>query len=1002
MTKIWHSAETVSEADRSAPNPTGATQTIVEQVAGLLGEQSAEIMHAIDSRFRQLHAHLDGSARSPSAVPATLISSPSSTGNAHMVGPRPSLDTSIIYSFEPPQSWDGWQHHQEAKIKPGGQVEINQEASTAGVKTDALRLPESGLFRVKTDIELVTESNGPSPILRVQHEQELLGPDALLQNGQNEIYLFVPNRITELQLLVLVNEPKLGVEFVIRKVIVEKVDHESYYAHVRHNATTPVIASMASIPVREPMLRDAVACLLLQCDRVRVFLNDYADVPDFLRHPRVDVKRSQDFDDKGDAGKFGWIDTKEPAGFRVIADDDLIFSPDFVENMTKRAGAYGDKVILCTHGVTLRQPIVEYYNPVSRSVVHFQSRLPHDRTVHVAGTNSIVYHSEHVRMTWADFMFRNMADIFLARYAQEKCIPIVAVERPQFWVRQNTQEGGFESIYESSLKRTRSKFDSSLLQDGVVRRIAPLTTQPTVRPKVAVCLIATSTSQLNAALESFERTCGLDFDWVVLLTPGNEDPALRDHMATVNCVHELHIVAPAGARLAERIARMFELAGTLKLNLVVIALDAIRFESGSWTRNVLGINLGEERGLSLTVNLNGNEEIVVTAGAPAQNFVAGAMLLDGRALRELAVPGLGGEGLLRAFPDNGDPRPRQSSLPPAVLRAAGEGIGFDRLTEARALARDADTAGSPAPTTIKRPNAIPALAINDIFERVIVINLDRRPDRWAQMSQRLETAGIRAERFPAVDGRAKQVATEFEEYAKQPLAQVSAAVRPIRSSWDFFNDYDSQRARLAYLEANEKTKAIRSAGAWAYLRTWEQILEQAVTDQLDSLLIFDDDVAFHRQTPRVFAAVAATLPDDWLVLQLGTLQYHWTEEWISPQSRFLYRSNGSAIGSHAVGLRFDAFPFLLDHIKRMELPLDIGALSAATHAFSKRCFVTLPNLAIQQLADSDIRTSDFQRQRSFEESAQVYRWNLEDYDLSCVNQRNTNRRGKRIKAGPGR
>lgn len=36
---------------------------------------------------------------------------------------------------------------------------------------------------------------------------------------------------------------------------------------------------------------------------------------------------------------------------------------------------------------------------------------------------------------------------------------------------------------------------------------------------------------------------------------------------------------------------------------------------------------------------------------------------------------------------------------------------------------------------------------------VYVINLDRRPDRWAAMSEQLDRLGIEAERVPAVDGR---------------------------------------------------------------------------------------------------------------------------------------------------------------------------------------------------------------------------------------------------------
>ncbi|MBK8840606.1 MAG: hypothetical protein IPO30_18490 [Hyphomonadaceae bacterium] len=69
--------------------------------------------------------------------------------------------------------------------------------------------------------------------------------------------------------------------------------------------------------------------LLAQCDRVRVFLNQYDDVPDFLHHPRVDVGRSQDWDDRAMRAVF-WIGSDSKKGYRLITDD-LLFPPNFVE-----------------------------------------------------------------------------------------------------------------------------------------------------------------------------------------------------------------------------------------------------------------------------------------------------------------------------------------------------------------------------------------------------------------------------------------------------------------------------------------------------------------------------------------------------------------------------------------------------------------------------------------------------------------------------------------------
>jgi GR25 family glycosyltransferase involved in LPS biosynthesis len=271
--------------------------------------------------------------------------------------------------------------------------------------------------------------------------------------------------------------------------------------------------------------------------------------------------------------------------------------------------------------------------------------------------------------------------------------------------------------------------------------------------------------------------------------------------------------------------------------------------------------------------------------------------------------------------------------------------------------------------------------LNDVFERILVLNLDRRQDRWYTVSKQFARFGIQAERMKAVDGMSSEIAAEYEAYRALPLVTVSDDVPAVRSDSELYLKYASQRARIAYIEGKSGRKAITSAGAWGYLRSYEHVLERALEEQIESLLVFDDDVVLHNDFQAIFSEVMNQLPSNWLILQLGTLQYNWSEPWVQWRGTRLYQTNGSAIGSHAVGMRFDIYPYLLDHVKRMDLPYDVGALSAATHAFPDRCFVIYPNLAIQRLHDSDIGTSEFQKGRSVREVAETYQWQLSNYGL---------------------
>ena len=122
-------------------------------------------------------------------------------------------------------------------------------------------------------------------------------------------------------------------------------------------------------------------------------------------------------------------------------------------------------------------------------------------------------------------------------------------------------------------------------------------------------------------------------------------------------------------------------------------------------------------------------------------------------------------------------------------------------------------------------------------------------------------------------------------------------------------------------------------------------------------MILEDDVLFHRDTLARLAATVRSLPPDWAVLQLGAMQLHWEESWITWHGADLYRCNGSSFGAHAVALRREVLPDLLERCRRRDLPFDTGALQEIKRTYRQRCFTCFPNLAIQDARDSEIGMS---------------------------------------------
>jgi GR25 family glycosyltransferase involved in LPS biosynthesis len=205
----------------------------------------------------------------------------------------------------------------------------------------------------------------------------------------------------------------------------------------------------------------------------------------------------------------------------------------------------------------------------------------------------------------------------------------------------------------------------------------------------------------------------------------------------------------------------------------------------------------------------------------------------------------------------------------------------------------------------------------------------------------------------------------------------------IKSSREFFLDYDSHAARVAYVERLHKKKAIQTPGAWAYLRSMIAILHKCIEDKLETVLVLDDDAAFHRRINVLFARIVVQAPADWKILQLGALQYHWEDSWISWNSDNLYCCNGSSVGSHAVGMHCSVFEQLLELSRRLDLPYDIGPLHAVKRAFPDQCVTMVPNLIIQDATASDISPYTVLQEEAGKKD-NIYRWNLDDFDLPAL------------------
>lgn len=113
--------------------------------------------------------------------------------------------------------------------------------------------------------------------------------------------------------------------------------------------------------------------------------------------------------------------------------------------------------------------------------------------------------------------------------------------------------------------------------------------------------------------------------------------------------------------------------------------------------------------------------------------------------------------------------------------------------------------------------------INEFFDHVFYINLDRRPDRREGVEAELARVGILAERFPAIDG--KQIEPD-----------------------------PTRRVNLAELGC---------------LISHRLVMEEGVKRGYDRFLVLEDDVTFLGDPNQRVRETAVALPSDWDMLYLS-------------------------------------------------------------------------------------------------------------------------------------
>ena len=215
------------------------------------------------------------------------------------------------------------------------------------------------------------------------------------------------------------------------------------------------------------------------------------------------------------------------------------------------------------------------------------------------------------------------------------------------------------------------------------------------------------------------------------------------------------------------------------------------------------------------------------------------------------------------------------------------------------------------------------ISINLLCDKIKVINMDKERNKFYITNQILEFNGIKCERSIGVDGQNQDILNYFDNYNK-----IS------------FNE----------TEKNLKRKEIVSAGAIGYLHSMINIFKEAIINNYEYILVFDDDIKIINNFQNKFNDLLKDINYKFRILMLGSSQWEWNN--IKFKKNYYYPDSNSN-GSFANIYHRSTFDNIYNNIIKLNSPFD--SLPMKINFKYNFCYVAYPNLIIAQLEKSNIR-----------------------------------------------
>ena len=181
-----------------------------------------------------------------------------------------------------------------------------------------------------------------------------------------------------------------------------------------------ITVNMATFPARYDAFEKVILNLLSIdiIDKIRVYLNGYVTVPQFLKNSRIEYVIGKP--DIMDTGKFYWAgDLKNEYYFTL--DDDFIIDSEYIQKHIQLLNSYNDGVFVSLHGKVLNE-IPSSFRDL-KDHFDFSADVMNNKWSNFLGTGVMVFDNSKFKIDLDYFENHGMTDLYIAKYCQELQIP---------------------------------------------------------------------------------------------------------------------------------------------------------------------------------------------------------------------------------------------------------------------------------------------------------------------------------------------------------------------------------------------------------------------------------------------------------------------------------------------------------------------------------------------------------------------------------------------------